>query len=124
MKRLSLLIALVLALILSFEGYSQASDWKLSEASMAEYKQLSTPEKEIAEKWLSTLPDKEYKEGFSQLVKGLTLWAYKEQIIFLDYEFVKLFQTKGKVVDIYTFQAGEAKASLEIYQPPILPGDL
>ncbi len=124
MKRLSLLLALILALILSFEGYSQASDWKLTETSLAEYKKLSTPEKEIATKWLSTLPDKEYKESFSQLVMGLVLWSYKEPIIFLDYEFVKLFQTKGKIVDIYTFQAGEARASLEIYQPPIIPGDL
>lgn len=124
MKRLSLSITLILVFILSFEGYLQASDWKLNEASLAEYKKLSTPEKEIASAWLSTLPDKEYMESFKQLVMGLALWSYKEPTVFLDYQFVKLFQTQGRTVDIYTFQAGDAIVSLEIYQPPIIPGDL
>lgn len=124
MKRLPSLIALIIVLFLSFGTCSWASDWKLADASLAEYANLNTPEKDAAAKWLSSLPDAQYKESFRQLVMGLVLWSYREPVIFLDYEFVKLFQAVGKVVDIYTFSAGDAKVALEIYQPPIIPGDL
>lgn len=118
----ALTIALILAIVAGASAAEQA--WKLKATALGEYAKLSTPEKQIAEKWLSKLPDKPYRESFRQLVMGLVLWSAKEPITFLDYEFVKLFETKGKVVDIYTFQAGEARMETEIYSPPVIPGDL
>ena len=118
--------ALAIALILAIGAGSSAAEqaWKLKASALGEYQKLSTPERQIAEKWLSKLPDKPYRESFRQLVMGLVLWSAKEPIAFLDYEFVKLFETRGKLVDIYTFQAGEAKMALDIYSPPVIPGDL
>ncbi len=118
----ALTIALILAIVAGASAAEQA--WKLKATALGEYAKLSTPEKQIAEKWLSKLPDKPYRESFRQLVMGLVLWSAKEPITFLDYEFVKLFETKGKAVDIYTFQAGEARMETEIYSPPVIPGDL
>ncbi len=118
----ALAIVLILAVGAGISAAEQA--WKLKAAALGEYAKLTTPEKQIAEKWLSKLPDKPYRESFRQLVMGLVLWSAKEPITFLDYEFVKLFETKGKVVDIYTFQAGDAKMALDIYSPPVIPGDL
>lgn len=126
MLRTATAAALAIALILAIGAGATAAEqpWKLKAAALGEYAKLATPEKQIAEKWLSKLPDKPYRESFRQLVMGLVLWSAKEPIAFLDYEFVKLFETKGKVVDIYTFQAGEAKMETEIYSPPVIPGDL
>lgn len=118
----ALAIVLILAVGAGISAAEQA--WKLKAVALGEYAKLTTPEKQIAEKWLSKLPDKPYRESFRQLVMGLVLWSAKEPITFLDYEFVKLFETKGKVVDIYTFQAGDAKMALDIYSPPVIPGDL
>ncbi|OQB47493.1 MAG: hypothetical protein BWY00_01279 [Firmicutes bacterium ADurb.Bin153] len=121
-RAVHLFLATVVVLAVASSAF--AADWKLTQASAAEYSKLTVPEKEIAEKWLATLPDKAYRESFRQLVMGLVLWSYKEPISFLDYEFVKLFETKGVKVDIYTFTAGDAKMALEIYSPPVIPGDL
>ncbi|HOA14744.1 MAG TPA: hypothetical protein PLT03_01150 [Bacillota bacterium] len=125
MKRTTVILVIAIALSLSLAAIpAEAADWKLTDASAAEYKKLATPEKEIAEKWLATLPASAYKESFTQLVMGLVVWVSREPISFLDYEFVKLFKTTGEKVDIYTFKAGDAKMVTDIYSPPVIPGDL
>lgn len=125
MRRTAVILAIAIALSLALAALpAAAADWKLTDASAAEYKKLATPEKEIAEKWLATLPAATYKESFTQLVMGLVVWVNRDPISFLDYEFVKLFKTTGEKVDIYTFKAGQAKMATDIYSPPIIPGDL
>jgi hypothetical protein len=113
----------VLALALISTSVS-AADWKLTGEMATEYKRIDTTEKAIVEKWLITLPDRDYKESFRQLLMGLVLWSYREPTVFLDYEFLKLFETTGKVVNLYAFAAGDAGISLDIYSPPVIPGDL
>jgi len=124
MGKSAIYLSLAMAIVLAIASSAYAADWKLNQSSAAEYAKLTTPEKEIAEKWLATLPDKAYRESYRQLVMGLVLWSHKEPIVFLDYEFVKLFETKGVKVDLYTFTAGDAKMALEIYSPPVIPGYL
>lgn len=117
---LFIVIALVVALVIFSAGKKQekTAGWKLNKKSADAYAELDTPEKHLAENWLANLPEGASRSEFTQLVRGLALWVNDYPATFVDFEFEKLFSSKGNVEGPFMLKAADASISIGRYTPP------
>lgn len=117
---LYIVIALVVALVIYSAGKKQEQNagWKLNKKSADAYAGLDTPEKQLAESWLANLPEGPSRAEFTQLVRGLAIWVNDYPATFVDFEFEKLFSSKGKAEGPFMLKAADASISIGRYTPP------